>query len=135
MEDPFGFTVEKFFELFGNNEPPHSNKEVFMHSKISVDKKEFESTLKAFENSSRKLRELAPTVKVEGVDFNVKEEVFNIYLNPTKKELYESLEKFVISAKVLHEKHNASGFVNLVRYHTDIQLGDGFVKINPYSFQ
>ena len=81
------------------------------------------------------LKGYAPDVTKKGLVSNLKAEMFNKYLDESKRDFYDAIQDFIKSAKVLKDKYKASGEVHLQRYCNEL-ITDSYsnLKVNPTNF-
>ncbi|MEM8510676.1 MAG: hypothetical protein AAF717_22785 [Bacteroidota bacterium] len=137
-ENPNEYVVQKFWELYGQNEPPHIDREAFMLSKIKFDKTVFNDCSRTVRECKGLLRELAPTINKKSIKYNVSEEPFNFYLNPEKKDEYEAVVAFLEAGRVLKDKYQSKYCSDtcLVKFHPWIHkpIGGYFPAPKAYEF-
>ncbi len=135
LNDPLEYLAQRYFELYGKNEPPNAMPLRFLKSKVDIDERRLKIANNTFWQSSQRMREYAPIIEDTRVVFNLKEEDFNIYLNPEKKADYDAVKTFFDAAMALKEKGLGKTSINLVRYAEGVVMGNNGAEINPYYFQ
>ena len=113
--------------------PEHLDHEQIFESQTRITVFALEQLQNQFWMYYNKLGDHKPTINAKGVVSNLKQESFNRYLNPAKKDHYKSLKDFIDSAKAL-EKYGANGGINLIRYSSDLLLNGLEVQINYNNF-
>lgn len=138
MAMPYGYIVSEFFALYGKNEPPHTDKERFLLSKIQVNRSEIQKLSKQIAEQSRNMGGKKPTITEAGMVFDIKEEDYDIYLHPDKKEEYEAVEKLYNAAIQLKEKFGTDyncRSVDITRFHPGLRFeGSNGFGIDPYRY-
>ena len=138
LEDTSNYIVNKYRELYLSNRPEHLDFYKIVVSETGVN-------LHAIDLISNKLKKTisdlgvhAPTINSKGFKRNLKQSSFNVYLDDTKKQHYDSLEQLLNAIKEV-EKHTPVNFkLNIVRsigWQELMIKSDGSLSINTNKFR
>jgi DNA repair ATPase RecN len=132
-QHPAEYLVNAYDKLYLQDYPPHLNREHLVTSQTKISIEALNQIKFQLDAVIEKMGEYAPTLK-EDVKSNIKKSDFNIYLDESKREYYEALNKLIEDINGLR-KYNAVGqTVNIIRAFPDLIMEGLNVKINTSKF-
>jgi len=136
LADPSGYIVDKYWETYCKDRPPHLERGQVFTTDTGIDPSTLEVIKKRFYDAFNNLRDSAPIITKTVVKSGLKRSDYCLYLDETKKDQYDALMDFLNAAKVLKEKFGASGEFHLLRYANNVIMGDNStIMPNPYEFR
>ena len=135
LENPATYLIEQYWNLWASAvHPPHTNRERIFLSSNNIPLDTLNNYKKQFDASVKALVKYAPEVQKKGLKSNLKQEMFDKYLNPEKAEEYYILKDFLKYANKL-KKYNYSHDVNLTKYaNGSLKISGLDAEINNYYF-
>ena len=125
--------ADTYIKTYRKTKPKHLDSKVVFKADTSVDLTHLDSLLSTFNTINNKLSIYKITITKNGLNSNLKIEMFNKYLNENLREKYEALVKFVESAKELAEFYNVPVY-NVARCSDDLLLKGLEIEINYGRF-
>ncbi|MFS4446724.1 hypothetical protein [Maribacter sp. 2307UL18-2] len=127
IEDPVKYNIDKFFENYGSNEPPHTNRERFLRSKVDANLLELGKIKSTINDLTKRMMKYAPTIAKDGITYNLEsmKKDFDLILDPAKEDEYNALQKLLAAALELKENHaeysTMCRAVDIVSYHPGLR--------------
>ncbi|MEO1487714.1 MAG: hypothetical protein AAFU57_18405 [Bacteroidota bacterium] len=136
MTEPCGYLIDRFFELYGSNEPPNVDKKKFMFGKISVPTTEMDEAKRKCTQACTAMKKFAPIITKKGSRVNFKKDDFNIYLNPEKAAEYDLLETYANAVNNLLKTHRGTTALgHAMKVHPDVMSKNGEIVVNHTKYR
>lgn len=111
------YFVSRYWELWAKKtSPPHFDKSLIFETQTRVTKNELTNLKLDFDKLMNELGKYKPTVNAKGLKSNLKKEMFDKFLNESKRSEYEALLSLLKSAKEMEAFGGCSGGINLMRF-------------------
>lgn len=132
---PSDYLVSTYWQNYCSELPSHLNKKSIIFSQTNIDVNEAELLGIIWNENSLTMRaDCLPKITLKGVKWGVRKELFNRYLDDSKKDHYNALQSFLEAYENLNKYENLQGLRYLPRITRNYTAHNLELGINPELF-
>jgi hypothetical protein len=135
LQDPINFLVDLYRTLYITNKPDTADFKGIFQTETRIPLSKVKEIKDLFDARMKALGRHAPIINGKEIISTLKKDSFNIYLDETKREHYETLNLYVDSYKKLATLTNVGGSIHCIRAVGSLQMDGIGVKININDFK
>jgi hypothetical protein len=135
VESPADYLVNRYQALWLADRPPHLDFSMIFENETRVKIMLLDEIRNRFQKAFVAMGKYAPTIDAKGIHFNLKENLFNIYLDPVKESHYKALQVVLDSLNALKEFQRLDGYFHIARAVNSLQMSNTGLEININHFK
>jgi hypothetical protein len=135
LQDPINILVDLYRALYITNKPDTADFKGIFQTETRISLSKVQEIKSLFDARMQALGKHAPIINAAGITSTLKEDPFNIYLDETKREHYETLKLFIDAYKKIATFTNVGGAIHCVRAVGSLQMDGLGLKISINDFK